>query len=68
MSAARREGGFNANSVLLLILMGISGWTLTTLLEVKDTLTKTVVRVDYLQSSDAAHARILADMQAARKP
>jgi hypothetical protein len=36
----------NANTVLLTILLAISGWTLVTLLDVKDTVTKTVVRVD----------------------
>jgi hypothetical protein len=46
VSAKESATSMNANTVLLTILLAISGWTLVTLLDVKDTVTKTVVRVD----------------------
>lgn len=59
MSTKEAAEKFNANTVLLTILLAISGWTLVTLLDVKDTVTKTVVRVDFLSTAQAAdHAEL----------
>ncbi len=46
MSAAPDKNLMNATTVLLSILIGISGWSLVTLIEVKDQLGQAMVRVD----------------------
>ena len=46
MSAKEAVSNLNPNTILLTVLLAISGWTLTTLMDVKDTLVRTVVRVD----------------------
>lgn len=46
MSAAPAKSPMNANTILLSILIGISSWSLVTLLELKENSARIGVRVD----------------------